>query len=114
GLRPGEKLFEELLIGESVTGTEHPKIMRAEEDFLPWNELEPMLSDLESACQRLDLETIRQLLIKAVVGFNPESLKDYLFWPSQNNASVTIAKSTSTGSVSVKAAVAKVTPLHKR
>ncbi|MDP2285105.1 MAG: nucleoside-diphosphate sugar epimerase/dehydratase, partial [Pseudohongiella sp.] len=114
GLRPGEKLFEELLIGESVTGTEHPKIMRAEEDFLPWNELEPMLSDLESACQRLDLETIRQLLIRAVVGFNPESLKDDLFWPNQNSASVTIAKSTATGSVPIKAAVAKVTPLHKR
>jgi len=40
GLRPGEKLFEELLIGESVTGTEHPKIMRAEEDHLPWEVLE--------------------------------------------------------------------------
>lgn len=114
GLRPGEKLFEELLIGESVTGTEHPKIMRAEEDFLPWSELEPMLSDLESACQRLDLETIRQLLIRAVVGFNPESLKDDLFWPNPGNISVTSAKPSSAHSVQVKVAVAKVTPLHKR
>jgi FlaA1/EpsC-like NDP-sugar epimerase len=43
GLRPGEKLYEELLIGESVTGTDHPKIMRAEEESLSWSELKPLL-----------------------------------------------------------------------
>ena len=46
GLRPGEKLYEELLIGESVTGTEHPKILRAEEETLSWERLrEPAQQD---------------------------------------------------------------------
>lgn len=114
GLRPGEKLFEELLIGESVTGTEHPKIMRAEEDFLPWCDLQLMLVELESACKRLDLETIRQLLIRAVDGFNPESLKDDLFWPSTSGTGVTSATSNSVNHPQSKVAATKVTPLHKR
>jgi FlaA1/EpsC-like NDP-sugar epimerase len=114
GLRPGEKLFEELLIGESVTGTEHPKIMRAEEDFLPWRDLQLMLVELESACKRLDLETIRQLLIRAVDGFNPESLKDDLFWPSTSGTGVTSAISNSANHSQNKVVATKVTPLHKR
>ena len=43
GLRPGEKLYEELLIGESVTGTEHPKILRAEEETLSWEVLQKLI-----------------------------------------------------------------------
>ena len=54
GLRPAEKLYEELLIGNNVSGTEHRSIMRAEEDFLPWEELKPLLDQLWTACQRLD------------------------------------------------------------
>jgi FlaA1/EpsC-like NDP-sugar epimerase len=80
GLRPGEKLFEELLIGESVTGTEHPKIMRAEEDSLPLSVLEPMISSLEKACSELDIIRIRDILVKAVDGFEPEALDDDPFW----------------------------------
>ncbi|MEX0965415.1 MAG: nucleoside-diphosphate sugar epimerase/dehydratase [Pseudohongiellaceae bacterium] len=72
GLRPGEKLYEELLIGESVTGTEHPKIMRAKEETLSWDELEVLLSRLELACKQFDLNEIRKLLMKAVVGFEPK------------------------------------------
>lgn len=72
GLRPGEKLYEELLIGESVTGTEHPKIMRAEEETLSWEELESLLSKLELACRQIDLIEIRKLLMEAVAGFEPE------------------------------------------
>ena len=49
GLRPGEKLYEELLIGESVTGTMHPKIMRAEEETLSWDALEKLLNRLRLA-----------------------------------------------------------------
>jgi len=73
GLRPGEKLYEELLIGESVTGTEHPKIMRAEEETLSWEELESLLNRLELACKQIDLNEIRTLLMKAVDGFEPKS-----------------------------------------
>jgi len=72
GLRPGEKLYEELLIGESVTGTEHPKIMRAEEETLSWRALEILITKLEKACKMLDLEEIRDLLMEAVVGFEPK------------------------------------------
>jgi len=108
GLRPGEKLFEELLIGESVTGTEHPKIMRAEEDFLPWSVLESMLKDMQAGCDRLDLDAIRQILITAVVGFEPEQLSDDLMWVETTDA-VDIAKPPAKRAMS-----AKVTPLYKR
>jgi FlaA1/EpsC-like NDP-sugar epimerase len=71
GLRPGEKLYEELLIGESVTGTEHPKIMRAEEESLDWDTLQPLIGKLSKACKLLDLSAIRQILVEAVAGFEP-------------------------------------------
>lgn len=80
GLRPGEKLYEELHIGESVTGTDHPKIMRAEEDTLSWEELEPLLIRLRKACEQLDLSAIREILIAAVDGFKPkEEVSDPLW-----------------------------------
>ena len=72
GLRPGEKLYEELLIGESVTGTDHPKIMRAEEETLSWQELKPLIDRLAQACESADSEEIRQVLLSAVAGFKPE------------------------------------------
>ena len=72
GLRPGEKLYEELLIGESVTGTEHPKIMRAEEESLSWEVLQPMLKKLDAACKAIDLPAIRSILMDAVDGFEPK------------------------------------------
>ena len=72
GLRPGEKLYEELLIGELVTGTGHPKIMRAKEETLSWGELEILLSKLELACKQINLQEIRKLLMEAVVGFEPK------------------------------------------
>jgi len=110
GLRPGEKLFEELLIGESVTGTEHPKIMRAEEDHLPWEELEKMLVELEDACQRLDLAAIRRILIKAVDGFQHTGLKDDLLWRASEPGAVPAESELR----APRTQSAKVTPLHKR
>lgn len=71
GLRPGEKLYEELLIGESVTGTEHPKILRAEEETLSWGDLESLLNKMDLACKQIDLKEIRKLLKEAVAGFEP-------------------------------------------
>lgn len=82
GLRPGEKLYEELLIGESVTGTEHPKIMRAEEDALSLAELEVLSARLQLACKRLDLHQVREILMSAVDGFEPkEEVSDPLWVP---------------------------------
>ena len=72
GLRPGEKLYEELLIGESVTGTDHPKIMRAEEETLSWQELKPLIDRLAQACESANSGEIRQVLLSAVAGFKPE------------------------------------------
>ena len=72
GLRPGEKLYEELLIGESVTGTEHPKIMRAEEDSLSWTTLQALMVRLQKACRDMDLMEIRKVLMEAVDGFVPK------------------------------------------
>ncbi len=80
GLRPGEKLYEELLIGESVTGTMHPKIMRAEEESLPWDELEVLLSRLDLACKQIDLKEIRSLLMEAVDGFEPKEAVSDPLW----------------------------------
>lgn len=105
GLRPGEKLFEELLIGESVTGTEHPKIMRAEEDSLPLSVLEPMIASLEKACRELDFIRIRDILVKAVDGFEPDGLyEDPLWQVGAKDPVATIEQLPGDG---------KVTPLHQ-
>lgn len=68
GLRPGEKLFEELLIGNDVVGTEHPKIMRALEERLQNQELCQILATMDQALEQLDYEQARQLLELAVKG----------------------------------------------
>ena len=72
GLRPGEKLYEELLIGDHVSETSHPRIMRAEEDIIPWVELEKMLGALEKATSDDDFEQVRDVLKRAVSGFVPQ------------------------------------------
>jgi FlaA1/EpsC-like NDP-sugar epimerase len=71
GLRPGEKLYEELLIGEHSQPTEHPKIMKAHENFLPWNILQLELEELEKALSSENTDLIRDILKKLVVGYQP-------------------------------------------
>lgn len=71
GLRPGEKLYEELLIGDNPQATTHPRIMRAKEDFLPWAELSKRLAALESALDENDIPLARELLQKLVSGYAP-------------------------------------------
>jgi len=73
GLRPGEKLYEELLIGDNVSSTDNPLIMRAQEDMLDWSELTPILDDMREAIDDCDQEKLRALLIKLVPGFKPQS-----------------------------------------
>jgi FlaA1/EpsC-like NDP-sugar epimerase len=72
GLRPGEKLYEELLIGDNVSTTEHKQILRAEEDFLSASELENYLKLLDDAEKVGDVEALRDILKKVVSGFTPE------------------------------------------
>ncbi len=71
GLRPGEKLYEELLIGDNVTGTEHERIMTANEAFLTWAQLEPILERLDKSCHGFQHEEIRDILLSTPTGFNP-------------------------------------------
>ncbi|TNV18966.1 polysaccharide biosynthesis protein [Buttiauxella sp. B2] len=71
GLRPGEKLFEELLIGENVSVTQHPRILTANEVMLPWEELNDYIEELNIACSHFDQKRIRELLLKAPTGFKP-------------------------------------------
>jgi len=80
GLRPGEKLFEELLIGDNVSKTEHARIMRAQEQVIPWAELEKMLEILEQATEDDDFERVRGVLADAVTGFIPQCEIEDVLW----------------------------------
>ncbi|WP_295976643.1 nucleoside-diphosphate sugar epimerase/dehydratase, partial [uncultured Aggregatibacter sp.] len=72
GLRPGEKLYEELLIGgDNVCKTDHSRIMTAEETYLPMQELSIVLEKLDVACKNADYVEIRQILLEAPTGFKP-------------------------------------------
>jgi FlaA1/EpsC-like NDP-sugar epimerase len=72
GLRPGEKLYEELLIGDNPLPTRHPRIMKAHEDFLPWDVLQAKLSDLGFALDANNVPMIRNLLKDLVPGYQPD------------------------------------------
>jgi FlaA1/EpsC-like NDP-sugar epimerase len=85
GLRPAEKLFEELLIGTNVAGTDHPSIMRAEEEFLSWENLKPLIEQLWTASQRLDCSKAREVLLKAVTGYSPTKEVEDLVWRHRNS-----------------------------
>lgn len=71
GLRPGEKLYEELLIGDDARGTEHSRIMVAQETWLPWLRLRPLLASLDDACHRFDHRQVRDILMNAPAAFEP-------------------------------------------
>jgi FlaA1/EpsC-like NDP-sugar epimerase len=80
GLRPGEKLFEELLIGDNVSKTKHPMIMRAKEEMLSWDELSVILNSLEGAVVDSNQEVLQSLLIQIVPGFKPQcGISDLLY-----------------------------------
>jgi len=72
GLRPGEKLYEELLIGDNVSETKHSKILRAQESVIPWEQLNDILQKLEYANNVYDYQEIRELLLAHVDGFQPQ------------------------------------------
>ena len=72
GLRPGEKLFEELLIGDNVSPTDHSRILKAQEDFLPIEIINKNLQEITSAEERSDVTQLKELLKSVVTGFTPE------------------------------------------
>ncbi|MFA0438126.1 polysaccharide biosynthesis protein [Vibrio breoganii] len=87
GLRPGEKLYEELLIGNNVEKTAHKRIMTANEDYLNYEEFELLAKTLKSACDNFEPELLRELLIKAPTQYNPSSdIEDLILkYSSQTN-----------------------------
>jgi FlaA1/EpsC-like NDP-sugar epimerase len=72
GLRPGEKLYEELLIGENVLPTRHSLISTANEDCLSWDELVGFIHQFEETTDSHDVERSRALLVDSVKGFAPQ------------------------------------------
>ena len=80
GLRPGEKLYEELLIGDNVAATQHPMIMSAHEDMLSWDALKSRLSELLAAVENDDYVRVRQLLRDTVSGYAPDGeIVDWIY-----------------------------------
>jgi len=80
GLRPGEKLYEELLIGDNVVATQHPMIMSAIEDHLPWDVLKASLAELLAAIENDDYSKVRQLLRDTVSGYSPDGeIVDWIY-----------------------------------
>ncbi len=80
GLRPGEKLYEELLIGDNVEATDHPMIMRANEEMIPWESFKELLTQFAAAADNEDCQRIRKLLRRNVSGYAPQGeIVDHLY-----------------------------------
>ena len=73
GLRPGEKLYEELLIGSNVSKTEHPMIQRANEHHIEWEDLKQHLNTIEESIRQHDYAKVRDVFLLLVEGYQPES-----------------------------------------
>lgn len=87
GLRPGEKLFEELLIGANATGTMHPRISRAEEETLSSSEYHQLLQKLERAIDYRDVEGLRKLLLKGAKGYRAGEIADPIWLRARTTSS---------------------------
>ncbi|ARU26797.1 nucleoside-diphosphate sugar epimerase/dehydratase [Cellvibrio sp. PSBB006] len=94
GLRPGEKLYEELLIGDNVSGTGHPRIMRAEEQCLNWKETKLLLDELDKSCHTYKCDEVKELLINAPTGYkSTEALGDSVWLQKQETAKLRLINS---------------------
>ena len=87
GLRPGEKLYEELLIGDNPKPTSHARIMKAHEDFIPWRDLEARLSALELALNANDVSLIRVMMQQLVSGYVAnDTIVDWVYMEQEAEA----------------------------
>jgi FlaA1/EpsC-like NDP-sugar epimerase len=87
GLRPGEKLFEELLIGDNPKPTLHPRIMKAHEEFIPWVEFETKLQALELALSVNDVGVIRLMMQQLVPGYMPsDEIVDWVYMEQETES----------------------------
>ena len=89
GLRPAEKLYEELLLGENVSGTEHPRIMSAEEHFIPHDLLMPLLAAVEDAARDRDRSRMREILEKTVQEYSASEDINDLLWDNRKPSDIT-------------------------
>lgn len=85
GLRPGEKLYEELLIGGNPIGTRHPRIYRAKEEYLPWPQLKEHLHTLDKALEAGDVEEALTLLLNVVTDFHPQGTIEDVLWQEKRS-----------------------------
>jgi len=92
GLRPGEKLHEELLLGSNVTGTGHPMIMRAEEESQPYLQIEHLLEELIRHCDAMDCDGISAVLSSAVCGFGDHKVRYDYMWRKRGQRMAAEAK----------------------
>lgn len=89
GLRPGEKLYEELLIGDNPMSTNHPGIMKANEEYIPWDRLEPHIRAMEAALQINDVGVVRQMMQNLVTGYVPTGeIVDWVYMAQEAEASL--------------------------
>lgn len=89
GLRPGEKLYEELLIGDNPMPTEHPRIMRAAEEYIPWSTLDSQLRAMESSLNANDVIGILLLMQQLVTGYTPaDEIVDWIYLKQEAQARV--------------------------
>jgi FlaA1/EpsC-like NDP-sugar epimerase len=80
GLRPGEKLYEELLFGDNALPTQHPRILKAHEEFISWDKINNHLKALQIAAEENDVEMIRSQLKQLVKGYQPdEKVVDWIY-----------------------------------
>ncbi len=87
GLRPGEKLYEELLIGDNPKPTSHSRIMKAHEEFVPWADLEGKLKSLEIALNVNDVGVIRLMMQQLVTGYTPsDEIVDWVYLEQEAEA----------------------------
>jgi FlaA1/EpsC-like NDP-sugar epimerase len=90
GLRPGEKLYEELLIGNDPKPTQHPRIMKAHEQYLPWEQLQARLEVLKALLDINDVEALRTLLLELVQGYQPAGeVVDWVYLESDKSGTWT-------------------------
>jgi FlaA1/EpsC-like NDP-sugar epimerase len=87
GLRPGEKLYEELLIGDNPRPTQHSRILKAQENFVPWEQLQGQLHSLNLALSVNDVPLIRSFLQKLVTGYQPSNeVVDWVYLEQERQA----------------------------
>ena len=94
GLRSGEKLYEELLIGKNTNGTIHPRILRATERSLDWQQISFLLNQLQDAVTKLNCGQIKELLLEAPTDFKTtQEIQDWVWSYKNRNAKLKVVSS---------------------